>query len=599
MNKLFTRGKQINTSHLQNPELNQIELLIGEEKFENALQDVEKFEKKDDLSENNRIKNQVLKSLILTKMGVYETALEIAQRSIDESQHLDNPLLELDSSLSLANALFEHGKLNECLDVIIDGEILLKEIKSVEKLERTKKEAALNLLKGKIYRKKSDFKLAHENLQKCLAISKDIGNSFLLTDALNNIGIIYASKGEFDLALNFFSQSLEMNEALGSKQPKIKLLNNFGMIYWQKGELDLAYEYYNQCLNLSREFKDKKISAGVLLNIGIICLDKGDIHKALDHFQNSLMLYEELESNYEIALCLNNIGNVYQIKEDLDQALLFYIKSLAIFEELEDKKDIAHGLNNIGDIYKIEGNYEKALVNYKKCLNLYEEIGNNQDTSLAIYNLVSVCIESDLIDEAESYLDKFKIMAEQESNKQIDQLYRLSKALVLKTYERIVKKVEAQQLFQQIAEEEVIQLQYTVSAMLNLSDLLLFELKASGVEDVVYEVKTLFNKLITIAENQNSFSILIETYLLQSKMALIELNVNEAQDLLVKAENITRDNELHRLLEKVLLEQDTLETEVEKWNELAKQSASLFDRLEQANLLNYIKKAKKITQSHL
>ncbi len=93
-----------------------------------------------------------------------------------------------------------------------------------------------------------------------------------------------------------------------------------------------------------------------------------------------------------------------------------------------------------------------------------------------------------------------------------------------------------------------------------------------------------------IAKNQNSHSLLAETYLLKSKLALIEYDIEEARTLLVQAQFIAEEMELKNLSLKISNEYDLFLGQLTKWQEFQASEASLLDRLELSDLDEYVKK---------
>jgi hypothetical protein len=75
----------------------------------------------------------------------------------------------------------------------------------------------------------------------------------------------------------------------------------------------------------------------------------------------------------------------------------------------------------------------------------------------------------------------------------------------------------------------------TVTAMIHLCDLLLYELKVSGEDGLFGEIVDLVSRLLEIAKEHSSHSLLAETCLLQSKLALIELDMGRSRTLLTEA----------------------------------------------------------------
>ncbi|UCG02237.1 MAG: tetratricopeptide repeat protein [Candidatus Heimdallarchaeota archaeon] len=564
--------------------LEQVERLIQEGKLDEAMREIQLYEDMKNLTENDRLRGQILKCEILNEKRDYKNGLKLSKQILEESEGLGQSLLMIDAMICQGNALLGMGELDDSFKITEKVEVLLKKIEDIKEREYDTRHAATTELKGKICRRKGDMNLALDLLQESLSIREKLKDFHAKADLLNNMGIIHASKGEFDPALDYLQKSLEIYEELKMEQPIIKLFNNIGLIYSYKGELDKSLEYYQKSLDLSEKFENKQISATLLLNIGQIYLSKGELDFALDYNQRSLALYEELDSTYELAICLNNIGNIFESKGELVQALEVYTRSLNLFEKIQEKSGTALSMNNIGNVYRSRGEATEAISYYTKSLELLEEAGNNLEASSALLNLVLMTIYWEDVGEPQPYLQKLQEIDNKEENKAINQIYRLAKAIVLRKSARVVKQAEAQQIFQQIAEEEIIQHERTVDAMLNLCEMLLLELRTSGNEEVLKEITGILEKLQTIGENQHSYSLLVDTYMLKSKMALLELDLDSARQLLGEAQQMAEEKGLRNLAMMISGEYDTLMDQLGKWTDLIDQNVPMIEKLELTEL---------------
>ncbi|MFX1506153.1 MAG: tetratricopeptide repeat protein [Promethearchaeota archaeon] len=564
--------------------LENIERLVQEGNLEQAMKELQQFEETSDLAESDRLRGQILKCSILNENRDYENGLKLSKQTLTKTKELGHSILMIDTMICLGNALLGVGELDESLTIVEKIESQLKKINNIQERELSKRIAVAIELKGKLYRRKGDRDHAIELLQESLAIREKLQDSYATADLFNNLGIIHASKGEFDPSLDYLQKSLEIYEELKIDQPLVKIFNNIGLIYSYKGELDKSLEYYQKGLDLSDKFENKQISATLLHNIGQIYLSKGELDFALDYNQRSLVIYEELDSTYELAICLDNIGNIFESKGELDQALEVYTRSLNMFEKIQDNSSIAVSLNNIGNVYRKRGEAKEAISYYQKGLKFFEEVGNNLETSTALHNLVLTTVYGEDVGEPQPYLQKLQEINSKEDNKVINQIYQLSNAIVLRKSARVVKQAEAQQIFQQIAEDEIIRHEYTVDAMLNLCDMLLLELRSSGNEEVLKEITGILQELQTIAENQHSYSLLVDTFMLKSKMALLELDLNSARQLLNEAQQIAEEKGLQNLAMMISGEYDTLMDQLGKWTDLIDQNVPMIEKLELTEL---------------
>ena len=124
-----------------------------------------------------------------------------------------------------------------------------------------------------------------------------------------------------------------------------------------------------------------------------------------------------------------------------------------------------------------------------------------------------------------------------------------------------------------------------------LCDLLLDELKTYGETEVLTETKDLIKLFKSFAMDNNLYPFVIEALILDSKLSLIEGEINQAGEILDDAFKITQEKNLIFLQNKVELEKQELESNLVTWNSLVEQNASMYDRINQSKLQNYLKKA--------
>ncbi|MFX1534732.1 MAG: tetratricopeptide repeat protein [Promethearchaeota archaeon] len=506
----------------------QVEKLLYEGKFNEALQIVNTVEKDNTLTTDDRLTCQLLKGTLLNKQGKFEEALQIANKVLQESQSLGKALQTIDAVFIMADAYIVLGRFNEALETLLQGEKTLKRVRQ--------KESSKSIL-----RRFFSFRQAEK-----------------------------------------VDKKKESPEEIGRR--KARLLYHKGVIYMRKGDLEQASDYHQEGLALQKEFGDKQDISLSLNNIGIIYWQQGALDKALRYCEESLELFEELGNKQNIARSLNNIGVIYMTKGELDQALENFQKSLTLLLEMGNKHYIAALQGNIGEIYRQQGHLDLALENLSQSLELFEDIGNNLHTSEALFRLIMITIDKPSPELAQQYLERLQKINEQEKNKIISQRYRVSNALILKSSQRARKRVKAEELLEQVAGEEIVDHEVTVVALLGLCDLLLSELLSSGNQEILDDVKPLVNRLLEIAKAQHSHSLLVESYMLNANLALVDLNLNEARRLLTQAQFIAEERDLKRLAMKISNEHDILLEQLSKWEELIERNASLTERAEFAHL---------------
>ncbi len=525
--------------------LEETEKLLLEGTIDEALGMIKSIEKRH-LDDTDRWRCEILESRCLMKLNDFKPAIEISRRVVEESKKTSGyDSVVVDASVVVAESLWRLGELDESLEVIEAAERTFQTVSLHTLTFGTKmqsgvspQKAALLYHKGEVYRFKGDLDQALELYKQSLVLYKRLDDQRGIAAAFNVLGIVFVNKGNLDQGLDYYQQSLTLREEIGNKQEIAMSLNNVGVVNQFLGKLDTALTYYHRSLKIEEETNNKYGTTYIMNNIGEIHFIKGDLALALDHYERCLALCEELGNNQLIALTLRNLGEVYFRK----------------------------------------GNTDKAQEYYQRSLVIREKIGNKLNISETLFSLLCGAISRDSNDEAKKYLRQLQDINEHEESKVVNLRYRIGEALVLKTSMRARNRAKAEELLEQVAAEEIVVHDLTVVALLSLCDLLLAELHISGDAEVLREVQAHQSRLLEIAENQHSFWLLAETYVLQSKLLLLDLNVEEARRLLTQAQKFADEKGLRRLAARISNEHDALLEELDTWEELAQREASLVER---------------------
>jgi tetratricopeptide (TPR) repeat protein len=571
-------------NHSTHKKLQRVELLLNEGDYKNALELVETISSEKLQSINDKFSCLLLESRLQTKIGEIHKAHSIVKKILDIDRKKLNSFQVLDIFILKAEISWRLGNFDEGLQAFEEGEKLLLGLEDEENDEIRKRKKSLLHQGGIIHWYKGNLDQAVVFQEQCLAISEEENDKQGVASSLNNLGLIYQSKGSYESALEYFLRSLAINEELKDKESISRLFNNMGIIYSYIGDQEQALEYLQKNHKIVVELDNKPDTAMSLINIGAVYRLQGDLSKALDYYQRGQRIYEEISNKRGIALALNNLGDVYQLKGDLNLTLEYYEESLAIYEELGIKQDVAMSLLNIGELYRTKRNPDWALRYYKRSLTIYEELKNDPSIATVLYELTCLALDNNDPALAQEHLEKLKQIHERTDNRIIRHRYLIANALLLKSHKRTRHKMKAEEILAEVVEEDVVNHALTVTAMIHLCDLLLVELKMTGEEEILIEVKNLTNKLHTIAKQQSSHSLLTETYVLQSKLALLEMDIKTAQNLLDQALLNAEERGLRNLAIKIYSEKTLLEAQIEKWKYLFKHKAPLNERLELARL---------------
>jgi hypothetical protein len=165
----------------------------------------------------------------------------------------------------------------------------------------------------------------------------------------------------------------------------------------------------------------------------------------------------------------------------------------------------------------------------------------------------------------------------------------------------MVDKAQAQTILKQIVTKKTLKWRWdeAMFGLFHLCELLVFEAKATGEMEVWKEAKTFIDQFYTQAQHRKKFMYIGESLVMKAKIAMIEGELQQALNYLEQAEVVATENDIISLINKVGIERRGLEDDLEKWNELIRNNASLQERFQQAQIEEYLQKARQIITTHL
>ncbi|MFX0116730.1 MAG: tetratricopeptide repeat protein [Candidatus Hodarchaeota archaeon] len=482
---------------------------------------------------------------------------------------------------------------------------------------------------------------ALDYLQRGVALREALGNKTDIANSLNTLGICYTQMGNSEEGLRYYQESLALYEALENRRQMATLYHNLTFAMIGKEEYALARDYAQKHLVVRKELDQKDGLAAAYNVLGWLHLWNGELDHALNYFKNALTTHEEFLGQTGLNFRLNCVGFAYLAMGELETALSHYERALDLCKA-EPEPDVVHAwiLTSMAKAFSLKGEAKVALDTINQALKVLEvvdhqlslvgaltqkgiiyrmlgeselalkvlEEGLNQYPSLiapelqkwyflseTLLHLILVAQDLKAREKAAEYLKQMQEIQQKTENKYIRLRKRFAEALVLKMSKRGTKKLQAQQAFQEIVEEEIIEYDITVLAILNLCELLILEVKISEAkEELLAEIVTLSTKLYEMAQDQKAPMVIIMALILQAKIAMVEGGLKKATGLLDNAIIMADEKKLGNLLMKARFEQETLAADLEKWEELSRRNASIKERFQQARFDDYHLEALKL-----
>ncbi|MFX0090490.1 MAG: hypothetical protein ACFFBD_01910 [Candidatus Hodarchaeota archaeon] len=153
---------------------------------------------------------------------------------------------------------------------------------------------------------------------------------------------------------------------------------------------------------------------------------------------------------------------------------------------------------------------------------------------------------------------------------------------------------QAQAILQQLVNENNLMFVYTRLAMIHLCELLLVEVKSFGDPEAWEEVKSLIHQFYEKAQDQHSFSMIVEALLLRAKVAVIDGDLRQVLKYYDQARLTAEEKNLGLLGQKVDTERKRFEAEFSSWQKLIQSNVSLQERVNHAQMDDYIKQVQQM-----
>ncbi|MCY3410765.1 MAG: tetratricopeptide repeat protein [Candidatus Heimdallarchaeota archaeon] len=523
---------------------------------------------------------------------------ESLDETISKSNEISHPIPVLFAKAEKGNLYYRQGKMNEGLELL---ENLANEVAATRKFYSyysKKIDARLQNLLGKMYVRTGEVPKAIDSINSSIQIYAELDEATASAEAYNDLGIAYATKGDFEGAVSNLNESIAIYDRLDNQLQLLKINNNLGMIYWRLGSFDEALSAFENALASSKEIGADAYFGPISLNIGLIYQDKGDVEKAFETFNQCLADFKKKDDKPNLATTLLNLGNLQQLVGDYTKAIFTMNDAAKIFKELDDKSNLATIYGNIGGVHLQREKYKDALGFFEKSIALAEDIGPHLLMD-PLASSIEALVALDEMDQAKENLKKLKNVKDEMNLRAIDKLYDYANAQILLKSSRVVQRAEAQKILNEMANDtEGIDQSFTTNAMLLLGGLLLEELKASPSEEALTEFKNLIDKLDKVARGGETaldqIPNVIKILLLRSKLAIIDLNIDEAQKILDEAHDLASKKRLSIFTKQIEGERENIKNQMMKYKSMVEENASLYERLQQSQIENYLSRAEAI-----
>ncbi|MFX0083768.1 MAG: tetratricopeptide repeat protein [Candidatus Hodarchaeota archaeon] len=518
-------------------DLRHAENLRREGKLQEALEVINNIEKKGTLTPGDQLTLLISKGKILTVYQLYEETTKVGKLAYRLSKTLGRPHDIIYSLLFKASCSFL-GKPEKALKYLSEADNLLYSLSDVSPSYFDRQMKNILFKKSWAHFYKGDMNEALESALKCLELQDKYGHKGDAAYTLQVLGSIYIFKGDYDLALDYISRSLPLLEGIGDQAALATTHNQIGALSFLKGDLNQAIEYCKKSLS------------------------------------------SKMISNRTKVENLRILGWIYDNRGEIDKALVYYKQGIALAEKENIYDLFVSFQSNIGGIYLQKGEYDLALEFLETSLSLAEEINDVMGIFLSINFLVTIYLDRDDYDQVNIYLKQLK---KYETEYMMSYGFRFLKARSLIKKGGSRNRTEAETLLKQVANEET-NVYLKTGSLIYLCEFYIEELNLFEDIEVLQEINPLVEQLYKISEEQRMYGVLAEAKLLQAKVALIQMEFDEAQKLLTQAQRVAELYGIKNTAQKISSEHDNYLKKLNEWKTLKEKDAPVSERLKLAEV---------------
>jgi tetratricopeptide (TPR) repeat protein len=147
-------------------------------------------------------------------------------------------------------------------------------------------------------------------LQEASALGYRHEDEFIITVTNIHFGNVELGFGNLEQARTLHEEALTQARAVGESWLLSFALNNLGEVARTQGQYDLARKYYEECEALLRDTGDRGDLARFVHTLGYIAQHEGDYARAESQSRKSLTLFRRLGNRRGIAECLAGLAGL-------------------------------------------------------------------------------------------------------------------------------------------------------------------------------------------------------------------------------------------------------------------------------------------------
>lgn len=403
-------------------------------------------------------------------------------------------------------------------------------------LWRTDLLISLNEQKGK-----TELALKYLELKQSYAIQLQIYS--LIDESYIQLAKTYRLESKYNIAIELVTKAIDLAKKENETSRLAFNLAELGIIFRYQGKNTDSFDLLNKSFSLAKQSSSLLAISHASLNLAISYTILGENENAYHLFQQALDGYERSNNQDWInGVKMNFAILLYQLGR-LEEALT---KLLDIYNELQKHKNKTnlYLYNNIAMVYHELGNEEKAEEFTLKCYDVDLKTKNYTGLSVTILNLMIGAYKKRDLKKCNDYYQKYcDFLQMVEPTDLYNIRLKFISALRLDLSGSPENKLQAMDLYSELINDEIIDLNPRLSSFINLSQILIEKYIDDGLQNPFTLIGKNLEKMLKFLKENTIFPIYFSFLLLKGKLLLLQGKILESKAIFEEiAENCSKNN---------------------------------------------------------
>ena len=433
--------------------LEQIDLLLFDKKFKQALAELRELENQKAFVEPNLEFSyfHTIFSAVLNNLGNHQEALEKGLRAFGILKDTNEIQKIVRIQIILGDIYIQLGDLKNAQAEYRDAFAFYRKQEPCDKLLRLYNKLA------HIYFVRGEFSKTIEYLKDGMECAKQLDNMYMFLKLCLNLSTTYLFLGRFGLAEELHLISFRHSTAEKDEVLRIGWFLTHANILIKKREFIGAKEYLDKSYNLIVENGLAREKAIYHEHSGELAFETGDFLSAEKHYSEALKIGEEIAPQGDIVsqVC-RLLAELKFAQGKYEEASSYCQRSLEVSQKIQERIEEGIACKILGQIHAAKEEFELAKKDFEKGISILKEIGAKCELGKAYLEAgKSNCYD---------YFERLKLLSQaEEVLKDTDLKYHLAKTYLAlaqflydnQEYEKGISFAQdAEKLFKELNEEK-------------------------------------------------------------------------------------------------------------------------------------------------